>query len=820
MMTYGLKYLVWLCMLLPVPFVQAQEQQVSEHIMNNVALQLQAYPKEKIHIQIDRAVYAPGDTLWFSAYLLHASFHVPSERSQYVYVELVDDKGAVIRQVKAGRDEDSGYQGYVPLPEVMGAGRYMLRAYTRYMLQEKAQHLFTRTILVMSGAWLERVRDGQATAHRHTGIGEYDIRFFPEGGKLLADVENRMAFKALHTDGSSADVALTLSDQTGKDIVQTKSYHDGMGQFSFTPKVGYRYTVTATSAEGKRKSFDLPEAVADGHGLRVEDAGDSLRISIVSSQGAPNSRVLLLVHIRGAVLYAGWHETGTGTAVQLLKAMSPPGVVQCLLLDEQWLPLSERLCFIPPKPLSGVRLKIDKPVYKPGELVNVRLALDDGAGWTEKSRLSVAVTEASPPRLNPEYPIASTVLLVSELDNWIDNPGFYMQPGIDSARKALDMLLLTQKWKRYDMATITAGQFARPEVAPEESIRLSGTLKLKKGTVEGERLSVNIRSADLGLDTLIQPYPDGSFQMDGLLFEERAVFDITGIKATKSFQNRRKDAELLIELEHDTLTPMPILFPQFVDITPISPIDTTSSSGVAQRLSRHHFLLDDVMVTAAGKRKGDFIQLAAEDVVTGPYTDIWKLLESIGVRKRIGTSTTENIGEGSGGLVYKQQKLNVFLNRLPVSATDLGYLSLGDIERLSLLSHIDAARLDLLEGTVAIGRERIKYRREDPGAVLDIMLKPAFDGHRLLYSRHPANEFATNTYVTVPIQGHQAPRERRSMPPTLYWNPALKPDANQQVSFSFAASDEPATCTIIVEGISDKGEIVREVKEIVVEAGE
>jgi hypothetical protein len=77
------------------------------------------------------------------------------------------------------------------------------------------------------------------------------MEFFPEGGDLVAGVENRVYFRATkRTDGRPADVTGVLTDGA-RAICAVKTLTDpdrpgvnqGLGLFSFTPEPGKRYFV-------------------------------------------------------------------------------------------------------------------------------------------------------------------------------------------------------------------------------------------------------------------------------------------------------------------------------------------------------------------------------------------------------------------------------------------------------------------------------------------------------------------------------------------------------------------------------------------------
>src|ERR1700759_764769 len=59
----------------------------------------EAYPLEKVHLHLDRQLYFPGDTIWFKAYVVAGTRHKPSALSSLLYVELVNPKDSVEKQL-------------------------------------------------------------------------------------------------------------------------------------------------------------------------------------------------------------------------------------------------------------------------------------------------------------------------------------------------------------------------------------------------------------------------------------------------------------------------------------------------------------------------------------------------------------------------------------------------------------------------------------------------------------------------------------------------------------------------------------------------
>ena len=54
------------------------------------------YPQEKIHLQLDKNLYRPGETVWFKAYIFTGAD--PSMLSRNFYAELSDPSGRILER--------------------------------------------------------------------------------------------------------------------------------------------------------------------------------------------------------------------------------------------------------------------------------------------------------------------------------------------------------------------------------------------------------------------------------------------------------------------------------------------------------------------------------------------------------------------------------------------------------------------------------------------------------------------------------------------------------------------------------------------------
>ena len=68
-----------------------------------------------------------------------------------------------------------------------------------------------------------------------------DVSFLPEGGFLLAEESNGVAFKAVGKNGKGIDISGVILDGNKNQILTFHSVYKGAGKFFFYPKAGKKY---------------------------------------------------------------------------------------------------------------------------------------------------------------------------------------------------------------------------------------------------------------------------------------------------------------------------------------------------------------------------------------------------------------------------------------------------------------------------------------------------------------------------------------------------------------------------------------------------
>lgn len=134
-----MKIFIWAICVLSVSTVSFSTH--AQIISRPTAAQLDSFRMvrvaEKLFIHTDQTTYLTGETLWMSAYLVDASWHLPAHLSKVAYVELLSDSGKPALQAKVALQAGRG-NGAMFLPASLASGHYLLRAYTRWMRNGEA----------------------------------------------------------------------------------------------------------------------------------------------------------------------------------------------------------------------------------------------------------------------------------------------------------------------------------------------------------------------------------------------------------------------------------------------------------------------------------------------------------------------------------------------------------------------------------------------------------------------------------------------------------------------------------------------------------
>ena len=459
------------------------------HQFNNM------FPQEKVYLEFDNTAYFQGETIWFKAFVTHATT-LKRAPSKVLYVDFLAPTGQLLKQQKfkiiAGQCDGTislmdmstaqsrEKRGLVEYP----SGFYEIRAYTQNMLNFSHEAIFSRVIPVYTkpnrygdynnsrvvvdekNILIQHVREDADEDSR-----KINLSFFPEGGDLINGLPCNVAFKATGKDGFEINGALIYND--GADTAYT--VHDGMGMFSIVPKgIGFVQFVTT---EGKQRSFTLPRAIRSGYSMITQPVSDShLKVSIARTSDRLGEQVALSVTCRGDVIYFQDIRDDDGSNLDIDCSDWPIGVCRMTLYNKDGRILSSRSIFHNNEKFRSptISFSTDSMSRKPFSKEIINLKLTDKDGNPLRDRFCISVRDVSDYGNGHNDNLQSNLLLSSDLRGYIHDPAWYLAAVDEEHREALNLLTLVQGWERYEWETMTGLKPYHEKHRIEDSLTMNG----------------------------------------------------------------------------------------------------------------------------------------------------------------------------------------------------------------------------------------------------------------------------------------------------------------------------------------------------------
>ncbi|MGQ8338601.1 hypothetical protein ACUNWD_18740 [Sunxiuqinia sp. A32] len=751
-------------------------------------------PIEKVYLHTDRSFYVGGEDLWYSAYLVLGPFHLPSQRSKVLHVDLVAPDGSIVlsqtQSVNSGRGRGSMEVSSDLLP-----GKYRLRAYTDWMRNFKDDFFFAKEITVL----------GEKDIKFHApqiNSGEIDLQFFPEGGHAVAGLVGKVAFRAVGRDGLPCKVEGHILDSERAPIAFFKSFYDGSGSFAFTPKAGEHYTAELVDGQ----FFTFPEVIEEGYAMTVNnlDTG-KVKVIIRSSPGIEHKAFYLIGTIRNQVYYQGRFEMNGKKSVkfELPTRDLPGGVMAITLLDNLGNPLCERVVFIPEQDNLSLSVQMDAKVLKRRSKLGFDIHVENENGEPVQMDLSVSITDVGKALRDPNgRNISSYLLLESDISGSIPFPGLFLSGDSRDSRARLDLVMLTHGWRKYNHESFRNDEYKKYKFPFLQGIALTGTARKENGKPL-ENVKINLfgqskSGIEIALDTTDEK---GCFRMDGITLEDsiRIVLSAFNEKGSKLFFDASLEKEF-------TEPPLASALPVVCEDTIQQEDDVPSLEEKYWEFSRQKALWDSLYKTNSTIQleevvvEANKVELEMKPATPSVYEvipdatvytdartfDIFQLLNTVsglwilrsGIEASVSVRGESTIWMLDGNFT----SINEILS-LPVSC----------IERIEVLKTVASRAVFGLRGS---GPMILVYTKLGGYVEKESALQFTLFGH------DGSKEFYVPKYDEE--RDNPRPDERA----TLYWSPSIKTDDNGNASFEFFNSDNARQIQVCVEGVTPGGKPV------------
>ena len=649
---------------------------------------------------------------------------------------------------------------------------------------------------------------------------DFDVAFMPEGGYLIEGKNSFIAFKAIKPNGLSTNISINVIDEENNIIVpEIKSNHLGMGKFFLRAQKGKNYYAECTNTQNITKRFILPTAITGYCGLQINRQQNKMYVAINKVNDRVDSPLFILAHLRGAVLYC--EQVGPDFEYLIFNnSFFPSGIIQFLLINENRDILSERLVFnYNENDIAQIDFKTDKESYASKEHVLAEVTLSDITGHAIKGNFSVSITDDKDILPDSTENIVSQILLTSELKGHIENPNYYLQTEDKKVSAALDLLMLTQGWRRYDINKIIRGNFIEPEYPPESSQVISGKASavfssLKDGSIsilaikdeleeKKENDSTGIVKSSI-VPYIIQTDQFGHFKLKDIEFPEETRFIIQA----NNKKNRGRWVFLDVDQEEDQ-------YPSVQNLLPIRHLNHPGLSDEAITKANAKYIIEEgvrvinlaeVVVTAQRRTPGSsspyYSPLSAGQVITADmiekrnYLDMRTLLSQIpGL-----TFNGDQMSVRGGGPPL------IILDQTPYESEFFSILDLNvaDVAELFLVKEASAG---IMFGPRAASGALVVNTKKGSFEIKNKKSENISDYIKPLGYQNPI-EFYSPKYETDEM------RNQPDLRTTIYWKPNITTSDKGEAAFSFYSADNPSTYSVVIEGVSNYGHLIHKTAKI------
>jgi hypothetical protein len=502
-------------------------------------------------------------------------------------------------------------------------------------------------------------------------------------------------------------------------------------------------------------------------------------------------------------------------------AALPSGTMQLTVFDDKWQPVAERVAFINNNNFT-INTAVDAKqvsTQKRGKN-SIEITVND----TIPANMSLSISDADMNNEPTGNTIVTDLLLKGDIKGYVHDPAYYFTNNNDAALKAkLDLVMLTNGWRRYNWADMMVQKMPLIRTAPDEYLAVYGQIgeEAMKKMGKGEPVNLLVKTKD-SISTFysVLPAASGIIKQSGLVFYDSARVYYTFNKSKLlnkqmgfSKHNFTLNQPLAITNYKDHLlpdtsgtayNPKASLFNYYKNNNGVNLFnDEKTMQNVVLKTGGWRNWQNDPLLKMDQKYTGPMFSAGAtgysvdvlHDEKSWTKLDFFQYLRTAMPSVGIGNF---NLTEGRT-LTYMGKKVLVFIDENQMMGSELESLSLSEVAYIKLIPYFLGSGPNEggagLQPALAVytkkGDDRIDRRPTDKDMG---MVKVAG------YS--PLKEFYSPDYT----QGNTGGTDART---TLLWMPYILTDkANLKVPVSFYNNDFTKKMRLVLEGINADGKMI------------
>lgn len=470
----------------------------------------QEYPQEKIHLLFNKDHYVAGENIWFKSFVFDG--YNRSNISTSLFVELYDNNKKLIdkKMVPLLKGEGSGS---FSLANILQEDVYFIRAYTTWMTNFSDDFNYLQPISIYNPASPKKLQPDTEAA--------WSATLHTESGTFVDGILTKFAVR-LHSKGVTPSEWSGSVIETGKPdiaVAEFKGFDQNVGSFNITPIAGKQYQLTVEDKARKKLTIDLPPVATSGLNLHVESTDTAVQYSITSKNIAEDQSYKIIGTINNQMVYRADIKKMTGKTFSIPADKLINGILQLTIFDANENVVAQRLSFVQPNVLN-----IKKPVLT--NAINTSNRSKNSvtiANNTHYNAYSVLVIDANDSGSEEENSLLSSLWLTGDFSSHIFKPVQYFAKNHNS--DALDALLISEKYKRFDWKNIISGNYPMIKNKPQSYISYKGKVMSQGKPAANSELNLIFKMPDAGMKfNMIKTDSNGLFWLNNLAFEDTMKF--------------------------------------------------------------------------------------------------------------------------------------------------------------------------------------------------------------------------------------------------------------------------------------------------------
>jgi hypothetical protein len=636
----------------------------------------------------------------------------------------------------------------------------------------------------------------------------YEVgKFFPEGGDIIAGVRNKIAFKAADQWGRPVSIKGAILNSAGKVVDSLHTRHDGMGFFFILPEGNAPYTAKWKEAKGVEKTTPLPAIKPGGISMQVGISGTRRFVTVNRPENASeNLKQLYLVGTmhQNMVFKTGVNLTTEASSSKTIPTESlPTGILTITVFDASWNAIAERITFINNHEYSfPTEMNVAHWGLSKRGRDEIEVTVPEGV----TANLSVSVTDAGI-AADSSNNIFSHLLLTSEIKGRVYRPAYYFSSNNDTVSQHLDLVMLTNGWRRFKWEDVVKGKF--PSITyPKDSTYLTLSGKVlgahQSQLGAGSSIVMILKQNDSASKMVMMPVDTkGNFTDPEMIF-----FDTLQIY----YQFQKKD---LSGAEVRFMSDRMAALNYSKNPSPFAIVSDTTGSYRQLKLAEERASLAEMQkakmlenVTVRAKTKST-VQAMDEkyasgmfksadayqfDLVNDPFAssamNIFQYLQG----KVAGLQISQS--GGSASLQWRGGSPQLYLDEIQTDVNMISGIPVSDVAYIKVFRPPFVGGFGGGNGAIAIYTRRGGDAQSTPGKGLS---------SNKVMGYTPLKQFFSPNYSSF-----QQRNEERDLRTTLYWNPMLTTiPGKRTVKFTFYNNDISQAFRVVIEGMSSDGKLTR-----------